>query len=622
VASGPVTLSKIEFVNCEISGFKSGVFYNNVDGGLTVGEVTFDSCEIHDILGSGGDGFDIRKATEITTVKFVNSTIWDGFRTFVRLDAVETIKIGGFILENNTIKGVSVINDGNNQGLFGTKSATALTLKNNLFLWEDGGEKAEGTDDKTQLVRDNSAVIVPTLTASNNYSYAHGKDFFKKVSAADAGCKVMNVDPCYNSKGNFFQLAAQDLIEGKVGASKWWISYVEKPEDLTQNVITAAHTWNLQDASLFAGEVKNSRVRDELLLVGTEATPMNADGAINFLSATPLTRKGVPTEGYAAFKIDAPGSVDLLVADGAKTGASVVVALADDAGIEVKGAAAASTAGVQKVLIPAVSGEGMVYLYANGPISLTKLAWSEDTKGGNKILATPKLTIEPVTVKEGEEQEVTVKWEAVANAASYELKFNKRPVELEEGALSYTVSAETIAGLDAGLYNFTIQAFPADGDIYYVKSEIGTSAIAIQPKGGEEVIEQSLVWDFTAEYTSDINVSDKQVYLYDAGAVEVATSYSEDKLYFSPNGKAVKHAAKACNADGITYEPITYGGGAAYMFLHTSRSGKLKVTASVGKSVAENGNCKLGVKIDGNVIGDNVDLVCYDQSKAGLGAEN
>ena len=122
----------------------------------------------------------------------------------------------------------------------------------------------------------------------------------------------------------------------KVGASKWWIAYVEKDEDLSQGVITNAHTWNLQDASLFAGDVKNSKVRDELLLVGTEAVPMNADGGVNFLSASTLTRKGVPTEGYAAFKISGPGSVDLKVADPKKTGSSVVVALQDDEGFAVR----------------------------------------------------------------------------------------------------------------------------------------------------------------------------------------------------------------------------------------------------------------------------------------------
>ena len=623
-ASGPVSLEKIEFVNCEISGFKSGLFYNNVDGGLTIGEVTFDSCEIHNILGSGGDGFDIRKATEITTVKFVNSTIWDGFRTFVRLDAVDAIKIGGFVLENNTIKGVSVINDGNNQGLFGTKAATALTLKNNLFLWEDGGETAADVVDKTQLVRDNSAIVIPTITASDNYSYANGKDFFKAVSAADASCKILTADPCYNSKGNFFQLASQDLIDGKIGASKWWISYVEKPEDLTQNFIDGAHTWNLQDASLFAGEVKNSRVRDELLLVGTEQTPLNADGGINFLSASPLTKKGVPTEGYAAFKVkDTAGSVDLLVENGGAS--SVVIAVQDDNGFKAIGGAMASpNAGVQKVVLPEIKGEGMVYIYSTGAISLKKLAWSLDTIAGNKVLETPVLTVDPVTLTEGDAVEVKVSWVAIPNAASYELKFNKRPVELEEGATEYTVPAETIAALEAGMYYFSIVALPAQDDIYYTKSQNGTASVAIQPKGGEEPpVEKTIVWNFTEEYIANIGVNDNNTYKYEAGTTELVTSAdATETLYFSPNGKDIKTAGKTSTADNIAYKPITFGGSAAYAFFKTAKAGKLKIVATQGKVAADGKDCKLGIKVGGVSMTDqDVDLAPYALDKPVLDAQ-
>ncbi len=618
-----VSLSSIKVVNCDITNYKAGLFYEGDKAGnaFSVDEVVFDGCSIFDILGSGGDAFDIRKNGQVGSVVFNNNTIYDGMRTLFRIDQVDANKLGKVEFTNNTVKNICTVNDSNNRGLFAFYVPVEFTLKNNLFLYEDGGKKDETVVDYTQLVQDNSKTVVPTIIASDNYVFAPGKDFFKRVSAAEAGCTVMNADPCYNSKGNFFQLAADDLIDKKVGASKWWIPYAEKAEDLTQGVIEGAHTWNLQNATLFAGEVKNSRVRDNLMLVGTEATPINADGGINFLSAAQLNRKGVPTEGFISFIVNKPGSVDILLEDGAKTGAGVVVALLDDNGLAVQGGAAASSAGVQKILVPKVTGEGTIYIYPNGAVSVTKLAWSEDTEGGNSVLATPRLTVEPVTVKEGEETEVTVSWEAIANAASYELKFNKRPVELEEGATSYTVPAETIAALDAGLYNFTIQALPAENDIYYKKSETGTAAIAIQPQGGEEVVEKSLVWDFTEEHSSDLSVSDSKVYHYDAGSLEEASSYAEDNMYFSPNGKAVKHTSKACTADGKTYTPITYGGGAAYMFLHTSRSGKLKVTATVGKSVTETGNCKLGVRIGDKTIGDDVDLVCYDPAKAGMGAE-
>lgn len=496
--AAPAKLDKIEFVNCELTGFKSGLFYNNKSGGLTVGEVLYDSCLIHGILGSGGDGFDIRKPTAITTVKFVNNTIYDGFRTFVRLDANDAIQIGGFVFENNTIKGISVMNDSNNQGFFAPKIATTLTLKSNLFLWEDGGETGEGVDDKCQLVRDNSAIVLPTITAENNYAYAQGKDFFKAVSAANAGFVVMNADPCYNSKGNFFQLSAQDLIEQKVGASKWWISYVEKTEDLTQNFVGFSHTWNLQDATLFAGDIKNARVRDELMLVGSEATPLKADAGIEFLGASELTKKGVPTAGYVSFKVDRAGSVDYQV-EGSGNG-SLVIATLDENGFAVQGGAVASAfkPGVQKILLPDLKGEGTVYLYATGAIKLTKLAWSPDVIGGNKVLPTPKPAVEPVTLTEGDETDVTVTWDYITNAASYVVVFNKKAYPAQEEN-SFTVAGADIAALKAGLYTFTVQALPRAEDIYYTKSDQGAASVAIQPKSaGGEIVEHDIVWDFSA----------------------------------------------------------------------------------------------------------------------------
>ena len=492
---GTPELDEIKFLNCEITNFLAGFFYGNNNDVVKIGRLIFDTCDMYGIPGSGGDAVDIRKTTEIDEIAFVNNTMYDGIRTLFRIDASDAIKIGHIDFENNTVKNICTMDDNNNRGVFAVRVKYEMTLKKNLFLFEDGG-KTDDTD-KAQLFQVNDNTVIPTFrAASGNYSYAEGRDFFTKVSNQEAGFIKMNVDPCYNSKGNFFQLAAQDLIEAQVGASKWWISYVEKPEDLTQNALTGAHTWNLQDASLFAGDVKNSRVRDELMLVGTEATPLNADGAITFKGASVLTRKGVPTEGYASFKVKTPGSVDILVNDAAKTGAGVVVALYDDNGLAVQGAAAASSAGVQKILVPEVSGEGTVYLYSNGEISFTKLAWSEDAVGGNKVLATPKPVVEPVTVQEGEATDVTIAWEVIDNAAEYVVVFNKRTQD-PQTETTFTVAAEDIAALKAGLYTFTVQAKPREDDIYYQKSELGSASFAIQPKGGEEMKEVTLTWDFS-----------------------------------------------------------------------------------------------------------------------------
>ena len=544
---GSPVLSSIKVVGCDITNYLAGLFYGNNNNVIKIGEFLFDSCDMYSILGSGGDAVDIRKTTEIDRLAFLNNTIYNGIRTMFRIDASDAIKIGTLDFENNTVKNIATMDDGNNRGFFATRVAMDMILKNNLFLYEDGGKKGEGETDRAQLFQENANTVVPNLTASDNYSFASGKSFFSKVSAATAGFTELEADPCYNSKGNFFQLANNDLASKKVGASKWWIAYVEKEEDLTQDVIDEAHVWNLQDASLFAGEVKNSRVRDGLLLVGSEAVPMNADGGVNFLSASTLTRKGVPTDGYAAFKIDAPGSVDILVSDPQGTGASVVVALADDNGLSVKGGAvaAATNGSVEKIIINKVSGEGTVYLYSTGAVNITKLAWSEDVTGGNKVLAAPKPEVEPVTISEGEATAVAVTWSAVPNAAGYIVVFNKKAYE-QQTELSFNVPAEEVAELKAGLYNFTVQAIPADGDIYYQKSELGSAAIAIQPKGGEEGgVEVVKTWDFSgADWQAEF------AKLGEAGKdLEILWNLTIDGLNFSSTLKN-RYTAKALQIAG------------------------------------------------------------------------
>ena len=578
----------ISFVNCRITAYVRGLLSDgNNDAKATIAELCFDSCEIDNIAGNGGDCVDFRKSIDLGTFKFVNNTIFNGMRTFFRIDANSNINIGDFVFENNTVKGISVMNDGNNRGIFAIRVATNMSLKKNLFLWEDGGKD---TGDYCQLFQNNGNTVVPTLSASDNYSYAEGVDFFAKVDAATAGFTVLDADPCYNSKGNFFQLSNQDLISKKVGASKWWIPYVEPEEDLTQNVLEGAHVWDLGDATLFAGEVKNSRVRDELLLVGTEEVPMNADGGINFLSAAPLSKKGVPSAGYISFKVKTAGSVDLEL--GGSAGGGVTVAIYDDSGFAVKGGAVVSqVAGVQKVLVPASiaeGSEGTVYIYPTSAVSLKKLAWSLDTEGGNKILVAPQPVAEPVTVTEGDETEITFTWDAVPHAGAYAVSFNKKsPVNQTE--LSYTVPAATIAGLSAGLYTFTVKAVPVEGDIYYSESTLGQAAIAIQPKGGDGPITETMTWNF-----SD---ADWQTELAKWGTINTNFTADPAKVF---NGltffSSTSSKWNTASINEVTYYYIQFGGSGVnadsgnldrYFKFTAPGAGTLKVTTSnTGGSVA------------------------------------
>ncbi|MBP5521543.1 MAG: DUF4957 domain-containing protein [Bacteroidales bacterium] len=496
---GTINVSSIKLVNCAITNYSAGLFYDNNSNPMTLGEFVMEGCEMHDISGGSGDCFDVRQSCTINNISLVNNTIYDGVRTLFRLDVGLTL--GDMTFENNTVKNIANFDNSNCRGIFAVRSqVNRFSLKKNLFLHENDANPDAATL-RSQLFQSNAATLMPTsLDAADNYVFVHGADFFKQCSAADAAVTELDEDPCFNSKGNYFNLSNQELAEKQIGAAKWWNAFVQEVEDLTQNALEGAHTWNLQDAKLFAGEVKSTRVRDELLLVASEQVPMNTDGAINFLSAAPTNSKGVPTDGYISFIVSKAGSVDLEIADSEGKGNGVKVALIDGKGFSIMGGVVASAAGsvVQKVVVSPVSGEGIVYIYPTGPVSILKLAWSKDTSAGDKVLPSPVPSVEPVTLTEGDETAVTITWEAVRNAASYVVVFNKKSYE-PQTELSFTVPAEEIAALKAGLYSFSVTANPASGDIYYTKSEPGTASFAIQPKGGGggEAVTVTKTWDFS-----------------------------------------------------------------------------------------------------------------------------
>ena len=497
---GELSVGSIKLVNCAIHNYTAGLFYDNNADAMTLGEFAMEGCDMFDISGGGGDCFDVRKTFTVNKITLVNNTIYDGVRTLFRVDAGLTC--GDVVFDNNTVKNIANFDNSNCRGIFAFRSqVNEFSFKKNLFLYEEDANPEAATL-RSNLFNANAATLMPnTLNAADNYIYIHGKDFFKQCSAQDAKMTVLEADPCYNGKGNFFQLANEALAEKKVGAAKWWNAFVEEPEDLTQEVTAAPHVWDFKDARLFAGNVKKQMVRDGLLITASEAYPVNADGAINFTVASELNRKGVPTDAFLSFKVNQAGSIDFEVADPGKTGSSVVFGLLDDNGYAVLGGAVASAAnpGIQKIVVPAVAGEGAIMIHATGPVSLTRLAWSADVLAGNKVLATPKPVVEPVTLTEGDETAVTVSWEAVPNAADYVVVFNKRAAA-PQTELSYTVAAEDIAALKAGLYTFTVTANPAAEDIYYTKSDAGSAAFAIQPKAsaGGETVTVTWTWDFSS----------------------------------------------------------------------------------------------------------------------------
>lgn len=488
------TVESIVFKNCVITGYSKGLFYE-WGKKITTNRIAWDGCTIYDINKSfenGGDGIDFRNASDIKSLEVINNTIYNGFRTFLRLDAA--LVVTNLKVENNTFMNVSY-NAGNantnNSGLMGIKCVpAAATFANNLLV---------NMPDGCGISRKAGANLAPAdmnMTFSNNHYYNVGASFFSDTDGADqnnrvsqavaigGGGSVLSADPCYNAKGGVFNLTNPDLVAAKVGAPQWQVTFVEKPEDLTLGVLDGPHTWNFADAKYFSGTVEKHKVRDFLYMGAVDNKLNIADGAINFTAETP-TKKGVPTDGYVAFKVNKPGSVYINAVDPDGLGNHLVIATGpvDGSSATVKGGAVASAHNQtnQKILISDIVEETMVYVYASGPIGLSQLAWALDLTQVNTALPTPEPEVDPAKVDQGASAEAVVTWAPVDNAGSYSVVFSGKTYAVEEGT-SFVISADVIKFLDAGSYKIEVYANPAEGDIYNTQSSAGVAVLTIAAK--------------------------------------------------------------------------------------------------------------------------------------------
>lgn len=485
-------IGDIVYRNCVITNYTKGLIYewgNN----MVLGDVVYDSCEISNINPDGtvgGDCFDIRQATTIESLTFVNNTIAQGMRTFVRLDAGT---LGKLVFENNTLYNLCFVENANNAGIFGLQIVPGeFSFKNNLFLGMSGKATLESANVKYKPAGDLG------VAAANNYFWELPVDdagaitfFTDNFTLAQAGGTILEDAPCYNAAGGYFNILADSDIAGKkVGASKWWTPYVEEPEDLTMVTVPVPHTWNLGNAKYFSGSIKKEMVRDYLFVSGSETLPIvAADGMLNFSDAVIANRQGVPQYNYVAFHTDVPGSLVIKAENpGNYTGHLVVgVGPVDGTSISLKGGASAlaEQGNATKILITSITEESVVYIYPSGPVALSQLSWTADVTPVNTALPTPAPVANPASITAGTGEDIVISWDAVENADSYTVVFSGKSFAVKEG-LEYVIGSTTTGMLDAGSYKVEVYANPGSDDIYNTESAAGVATFAVLPKGGEE----------------------------------------------------------------------------------------------------------------------------------------
>lgn len=525
-----VQIGSITFKNSTLTGYSKGIMYEWGQN-MTLNSYLVDGCTVSNIPGSGGDGFDLRnEATTLGNLTIQNSTIYNSFRTFIRLDA--KVKVSGVItLQNNTVMGLSTVdNTTNNRGVIGARTPEAagkIFVNDNIFL--------NMTDFSTMISASDDNLGASDMSFAGNYFYNVAETFFNdkcSESAATAGGgSVLGSDPCFNSEGLIFNITNSNVLSAGAGDPRWLVEYVEPPIDNELPLIEGAKTWDLTDASIFSGEMKVTQVKDQLrFIVSEENTILLEDGLIKFTAAGVTNPAGAVTAGGLEFHVDKPGSVLIKTADyDDLTGNHVVVSLNGT----VKGGAATQVnyGTVQKIIVTDIAEETPIYLYASGPIAIESLAWSNDTTQVNTALPTPEnVTAAPAAMVQGEATDIVITWDEVENAGSYSVSFNNGASETVEGT-TYTVPASQTGFLQPGSYSVRVFANPAEGDIYNTQSSAGYASFAVLAGGGQGGgTSVATVADLFNALSAGVSEITLEAGTYDFTSL-TATGLSEDGIY-------------------------------------------------------------------------------------------
>ncbi len=583
-------------INCDFADYKSGFFYINSYKGPSVGKIKFDNIMTTDILGEGGDGFDIRTSTQIGEISITNSTFDDGYRTFIRIDKAP---IGTLTFAHNTLNNLCYVDNGNNKGLFSIRGeATAINITKNLFLNMNGHEKRGNFFYTNSADKGFDATSVTVFTG--NFFYQLGPAFWKaagdvtkdgpvtEAMAIGGGGKVIEADPCENSEEGIFNLLkTSEAYANAVGDPRWNEAYVPVVEDV--NLATAlasveyGHVWALNDTKTYGKTVNKNTIKGGLRFF-VNSTPFNVlENGLEFTAAGTTNADGVPTDGTVAFKVKGPGSVILSVAksDAGAADDHLTVALGsvDGKTSTVKGAAYAG-AEKAKIAFPDLneSEETIVYLYGCGPLVLTAMQWTDDVNtGGPSYLTTPVLTIDKAVVDDTYENDVTVSWEAVKNAVSYDVAVSYNKAEPKVTNVKDAKYVMTPSNMEPGEYVITVQAIKAETDMSHENSEV-SEAVTFNLKETLKPVSASnaTTWG-DAEFRKLMAVK---------GTDDVKEDFVSDNLNYIAGSGKFKFGENEVTLDGVKakYARVQLGGGGTFgskqnLQLIVPGPGKLTVTA-------------------------------------------
>ena len=558
------TLESITVLNCTLNNYLRGILYENSKA-PEVTKIHYNDVVVNNVAGDGGDCFDIRGAAKVTEIVFENSTLNIGARTYFRIDA--NAKLESITMKNTTLNNLCFANNGNNNGIFNIRAlnaagaAPAFVLKKNVFL------NMQDPNNRCCLIAKNSTSAFPSEIADNFYFNCYDRFFIPQkdgaslkgddLTAAAAegravilvnGSVELTADPCVDSGRDKLNVTNADVLKAGAGDPRWHAAYVEIPEDLTQAVTATGKIWKLTDGQTFKKLADKDMVRDGIRFF-VKNTPINfVKTGFEFSGAATVGEDGIPTDGAIGIKVNEPGSIVISVAE-SSAHSNLTVSL--DGKVA---AAVPAGAEYQKITFANVSGEQMIYIYGCHPSTMTFLQWTSDVQVLDKVLATPVVSINKTTVNERAEDEITLTWNAIDYAGSYNVTVDGKVKNVTE--TTYTFSTANFAVEEAG-GDFAIQvtAVPAATDYTRVESaaaELSFHVNDVPEEPGVKIVRYALTFPtpdaeqkvndakFACEENAGFYITTTGEWKYDANSQKFAVSADDEPTPYTSRLKGGK----------------------------------------------------------------------------------
>lgn len=475
----------IYVVNCDIHGYKHGIFYDNSKV-ATYTTITIENSMISDILGDGGDGFDIRAESTVNNVTMRNNTLSNGMRSFIRIDKGT---LGSLVFENNTVNNICSFDNSNNKGLFNIRATLsgAFQIKKNLFLNLTGAPErivmfpTQATAFPTEVSGNYYYNLADTFFYDKEVDKCPSSDEFPESKAIAGGGSVLSADPCENSVRGIFNVTDAAVLAAKAGDPRWLVEYIPQPIANLEPV--AYGEWNLTDKSAYGQSLEETTVINNTKFIVT-SNPINVlDEGMEFSAEATLQYGGVPSDCAIAFLVDKPGSIfaSSAVSSSGTVNDHITVAIGDaDGNAATVAGSIFAGASNQKIVFDDIDGPQLIYLYACGPVVLTDLEWSDDVNTGSSALKDPEVTADVSTAGA-----LKLSWPEVENAGSYIISFGAKEANAEYAEAEYTVTATspeyTWENFPSGTYTVNVQAVPAEPDKFDNSMIVGTSVTVVAP---------------------------------------------------------------------------------------------------------------------------------------------